>query len=182
MKCACGKTISENKVACRGCIETASAKAAAGPSPTGCLEVLNVAAGDLKITFDKANPIETIRAKRIITDMLRRGYALVVEVERDGKVAYERAQSFDEKTGEYIVADFDSLRAAKVDSAEPAPPTEPLTVTLKGRTQDPNDPEKCSCGAKWRHQGTCKGSKRQTYSRLPMETTKATGIGRSAGG
>jgi hypothetical protein len=198
MQCACGKTISGNKVACRDCMDKETAKVASAPAPTGCLEILNVQAGDMKITFDTGNIAETIRAKRIITDMLRRGYALVVEVERDGKRAYERAQGFDEKTGEYIIADFAPVepvddrrmgpqaetpdqrheRTAAVDNL-----VESATEALagKGRTQDPNDATKCSCGAKWKHQGTCKGVKR-SYRRLPMETTKATGIGRSAGG
>ena len=40
----------------------------------GTLEILNVGAGDVVITFDKTNPAEQIRAKRIIKDMLKRGY------------------------------------------------------------------------------------------------------------
>lgn len=77
------------------------------PERTGILEILNVQAGDIKITFDEDDVVETIRAKRIIADMLRRGYALVVEVERDGKKAFERVQGFDAEKGEYIIADFD---------------------------------------------------------------------------
>lgn len=72
-------------------------------SKTGSLSCLNVAGGDVKITFDTGNIGETIRAKRIITDMLRRGYALLVEV--DG--AYQRAIESDEKRGEYVIADYD---------------------------------------------------------------------------
>ncbi len=64
----------------------------------GSVGILNVGAGDIVLTFDKNNPAEAIRAGRIVTDMLRRGYALLVEVERDGEKCFERALDFDEKT------------------------------------------------------------------------------------
>ncbi len=70
----------------------------------GTLEILNVGAGDVVITFDKTNPAEQIRAKRIIKDMLKRGYALLVKME-DG--THQITKSFDENAGEYIIADFD---------------------------------------------------------------------------
>ena len=146
-QCACGKPISANKESCRECLD----------APHGELSILNVGDGDTKITFDKRNVGETIRAKRIITDMLRRGYALVVEVERKGEKAYERVQAFDEKTDSYIIADFDSVEAAKVDALPAAG---------------------CKCGRPLHHRGACKGKRRS----LPIATTKATGIGRSAGG
>lgn len=69
----------------------------------GTLEILNVGRGDVKISFDSTNAAEAIRAKRIIKDMLRRGYALLVEV--DGK--FSRVKEFDETAGEYVIADFD---------------------------------------------------------------------------
>ena len=75
----------------------------------GELSILNVGAGDVKISFDTANVAETIRASRIVRDMLRRGYALLVEVERDGEKKFERALDFNENTGCYIVADFDPI-------------------------------------------------------------------------
>jgi hypothetical protein len=86
----------------------------------GELSVLNVAGGDIKITFDKNNVGESIRAKRMILDMQKRGYALLVEVERNGERAYERALGFDEKTGEYIIADFDPHIAETEDAFEEA--------------------------------------------------------------
>jgi hypothetical protein len=164
MKCACGKTISGNKVACRSCLDAQVKKALTAPEPTGVLEILNVAAGDVKLTFDKGNPIETIRAKRIVVDMLRRGYALVVEVERGGKRAYERVQEFDEKNGEYIIADFDPVIAQEADKADGELPPLPL------RQHDISAPAPQPV------------AKKGGRTRLPMETTKATGIGRSAGG
>jgi hypothetical protein len=75
----------------------------------GTLAILNVAGGDVKVSFDKSNPAEIIRAKRIVRDMLHRGYALLVEVERDGEKRFERALDFNEETAEYLIADFDPI-------------------------------------------------------------------------
>jgi hypothetical protein len=68
---------------------------------SGELSVLNCTAGDIRIKFDKENPVDTERAKRMIQDMLRRGYILVVEAK--GKTVI--AKEFDAKHGEYIVAE-----------------------------------------------------------------------------
>lgn len=78
----------------------------------GTVGVLNVGAGDITLSFDKNNPADCIRAGRIVKDLIRRGYALLVEV-TPGK--YQRAKDFDENTSEYIVADFDPM-AADADS------------------------------------------------------------------
>lgn len=188
MKCACGKTISENKPACRDCVERVAASHADAPAFEGVLEILNVQGGDVKITFDKENIQETIRARRIVTDMLRRGYAIVVEVERGGERKYERIQDFDEKTGEYIIADFDSLGAARVDAEQEIPDAVVNELSrpdalprLAGAAEDN---KLCKCGRPLKHRGSCKGvsHKEARARRLPMERTKATGIGRSAGG
>ena len=77
----------------------------------GEIAVLNVGTGDTKLTFDKNNPAETIRASRIVEDMLRRGYALLIEVKKGKEVEYRRVKRFDPKTNEYIIADFDSAKA-----------------------------------------------------------------------
>jgi len=176
--CGCGRTISGNKTKCRACADR----------PSGVLEILNVGAGDVKITFEKENVSESIRAKRVIQDMLRRGFALVVEVERDGKTAYERVQEFDAARGEYIIADFDSLEAAKVDAEQEIPDevvnelSRPDALPhLAGATEEN---KLCACGRPARHRGICKGTthRQSRERRLSMETTKATGIGRSAGG
>ena len=70
--------------------------------------ILNVGAGDTKLTFDPTNPAEMIRSARIVRDMLRRGYALLVEVD-DGKggKGYRRVHDFEESTCSYIIADFE---------------------------------------------------------------------------
>lgn len=73
---------------------------------TGQLGILNVGDGDTKLSFDKNNPAERERAKRIVQDMLRRGYAILVEVGKadDGEPIYRRAKDFDPETCEYIIA------------------------------------------------------------------------------
>ena len=187
-KCGCGKTISANTVQCRACHD-AKPQALSG---AGVLEILNCQAGDVKITFEKGDIAETIRARRIVSDMLRRGYALVVEIERDGEKKYERIQQFDEARGEYIVADFDPLAAREVDVEEAAD-------AIRGQTREqaerekireakerqampapdtPTDPALCHCGRPKGH----RGPHLKKSTRLPMETTRATAIGRSAGG
>jgi hypothetical protein len=80
----------------------------------GTLSCLNVAGGDISVTFDASNAPEAIRAKRMIREMLSRGYALLVRME-DG--TYQRAIDFDETKSEYIIADLDPT-AQVVDAAQ----------------------------------------------------------------
>lgn len=85
------------------------------------LSILNVGTGDTKLSFDPKNPAERIRAARIVTDMLRRGYALLVDTgEKDakGEIIYTRVKEFDEAKCEYIIADFDPLQAVEADTKE----------------------------------------------------------------
>lgn len=84
----------------------------------GEVGVLNVGVGDTKLSFDPKNPAERIRAARIVRDMLRRGYALLVEVERDGQKVFTRALDFDESVCEYVIADFDPTAAAPAGASE----------------------------------------------------------------
>lgn len=135
----------------------------------GTLNILNVGAGDTKITFDKNNPAEAIRAGRIIRDMLRRGYALLIEVERDGQKAFERAIDFNEATSEYIIADFDPSASAGHD---PKPKVRPEAKSGASET------EAAAPAASTRVTG-----KRGTYRRrVPAAGTTAVAAGRSAGG
>jgi len=84
---------------------------------SGMVEILNVGEGDVKLSFDPENPAERIRAARIVKDMLRRGYALLVETKpRSNK--YARCTEFLEDTCEYVIADLDPEVAAKADEKE----------------------------------------------------------------
>ena len=70
----------------------------------GELGILNVGAGDTKLSFDPAKPAERKRAAKVVTDMLERGYAILIQVgERDGKPLYQRAEAFDPETCEYLI-------------------------------------------------------------------------------
>jgi hypothetical protein len=96
----------------------------------GSVGILNIGCGDTKLVFDKDNPADCIRAARIVSDMIRRGYALLVEVDRDGVKKYQRVKKFDEARCEYIIADFDPVVAQKVDADEH--PVEPPAETGPG--------------------------------------------------
>lgn len=80
--------------------------------------ILNVGCGDTKLVFDKDNPADCIRAARVVKDMLRRGYALMVEVDEGGRKLYRRVLEFREDKYEYIIADFDPLVAQGEDARE----------------------------------------------------------------
>lgn len=167
----CGRNISANKKSCDACKER----------PKGELSILNVGAGDIVIKFSTASVSEVIRAKRIVSDMLRRGYALVVEVERNGEKAWERIKEFDEKRGEYIVADFDPLTAHDHDMEEAA--------NKLNQERDLSDGQDLSRGypdaiepSNEEEKPEARKRGRPATKRLPMTETKATAVGRSAGG
>lgn len=120
----------------------------------GNLSVLSVGAGDVEVKFDKDNPQETVRAKRIIEDMLRRGYALFVEV--DGKL--KPVKRFDAEKECYIIADG-PLYAG--DSAEPPGVTQASQAEAKERTR---------------------GRAAKKEREIPMKKTRATGVAPTAGG
>lgn len=71
----------------------------------GTIGILNVGAGDTKLTFDPKNPAEVARSAKIVTDMIRRGFVLLIQIgENDKGPIYQRAHGFDETTAEYIIA------------------------------------------------------------------------------
>lgn len=88
------------------------------PTQAGQVGILNTGEGDTKLSFDPSKPAERIRAARIVKDMIRRGYALLVEREVDGVKGFVRATDFDETACEYIIADFDPITAAEADARE----------------------------------------------------------------
>lgn len=138
----------------------------------GTVGILNVGAGDIKISFDKSNPVERVRAARIVRDMLKRGYALLVlsGQDKDGKSVYTRATAFDEERCEYIVTDFDPVTAAEQDEQEqrglddgPADSiTEPKAAQADGATPAPR--------------------RRGRPRRVPADSTHAVAVARTAGG
>ena len=83
----------------------------------GTVGLLNVGEGDIRLSFDPNDPAERIRAARIVKDLIRRGYALLVETEL-GSGTYRRATAFDEERCEYLIADFDPEVAHAEDAKE----------------------------------------------------------------
>lgn len=67
----------------------------------GEVAVLNVGAGDIKVTFNHLDEAEAQKAIRMLNDMQQRGYAILVET-AEGE--YARATSIDASRGRYIVS------------------------------------------------------------------------------
>lgn len=119
----------------------------------GDLAILNVAAGDTKLSFDPSNPGEVERASAIVKDMLRRGFAILIEVGRDDNgPLYRRALDFDPATAEYIIA-------GSPETMETANVKEPASAPTRGRK-----------------------AKSPPRQRVPAAATSAVAVGRTAGG
>ena len=128
----------------------------------GLLSVLNVGAGDIEIRFDRASDADVAKAKRIISDMLVRGYTLLV---KDGDTL-AKATGFDPEKELYFVRDAEGTTDA------PAPPGMESTEATDAASNIPGEvtPPK--------RRGRPKGSRKG----IPMRTAQATGIGPTAGG
>ena len=99
------------------------------------LAILNVGEGDTKLSFDSKDLAEQIRAERIVKDMLRRGYMLLVETD-DGKLV--RATDFDPETSEYVIADLDpdyDPETENREETEETTPTKKAKRKKKGKTK-----------------------------------------------
>jgi hypothetical protein len=126
----------------------------------GTVGILNVGAGDTKLTFDPTKPDEVKRSAQIVKDMIRRGFVLLIEVGQDkGEPIYKRAHDFDESTAEYIVAGVaEPTTEEQVDEQEQAgaPPTARKAAPRR--------------------------AKRRTRERIPATGTRALAVARTAGG
>jgi hypothetical protein len=128
--------------------------------------ILNVGCGDTKLSFDPKNPADCIRAARIVKDMLRRGFALIVEVEENGVKVNRRVHDFDETKCEYIIADFDPLVAADVDN--------------QGRQDEETNSTEAAPASD--EVAAAKGSSRKQKRRIPARGAKAVAVPHIAGG
>lgn len=125
----------------------------------GELAILNVSAGDTKLTFDPKAKAETKRACTVVTDMLRRGYCVLVEAGRDDKgPLYRRVQKFDPKTAEYIIAG-DPLEET-TGNAQAKPTGAPSRASKRGQGR----------------QGSV------TLKRVPASTARAVAVAPTSGG
>lgn len=132
----------------------------------GSLSVLNVGAGDIKVTFNHLDSAEAKKAIAMLLDMQVRGYAILVETE-DG---YTRAKSIDATRGRYII---------QIAEGTPLPAdAEPVTCA-------------CGCGRKvtpgktWVRGHSSKVTKNARLTReisVPVTGRRAYGVARSAGG
>ena len=92
----------------------------------GMLEILSVGKGDIKLTIDGSDPGEVNDARRIIEEMLTRGYGLFVETDQGLK----RVKRFNSKRMTYIVAELPPGESL------PTEPAKPGTRPRKRRTVD----------------------------------------------
>lgn len=130
------------------------------PTRFGTVGVLNVGAGDVKLSFDTTKPAEREHAAKVVTDMLARGYAILIQVgEEAGEPLYRRAKGFDPQTCAYLIV------GAPEDMAEPS-------AIVSAPASDPPAP---------RRRGRPTGSRNRTQ-RVPAESTRAVAVHRSAGG
>ncbi len=77
--------------------------------PEGTIAVLNVAEGDLKVSFDPANADEAKKAKTMVVEMIKNGYAVMV---KDGN-EYVRVKKFDPDKGVYVIGDKDKKKKGR---------------------------------------------------------------------
>lgn len=138
----------------------------------GTVGILNVGDGDTKLSFDPKNPVERIRAARVVRDMLRRGYALLVEVERDGVKQFERATDFREDTCEYVIADFDPT----VEPEAPRIELKDQAHASKHRETETNSAAGAAAQAAPRKRG------RPAKRAIPADSTRAISVAPIAGG
>jgi len=121
----------------------------------GEVGILNVGAGDTKLSFDPSKPGEVKKSAKIVKDMIRRGFVLLIEVGKDdkGEPLYRRAKDFDENTAEYIIAGMAS-DTEQEDDEEPASPP----------------------------RGRSKGKAKPKPVRVPAARTSAVAVARTSGG
>jgi hypothetical protein len=139
------------------------------PTKDGQVALLNVGDGDTTLSFDPKNPAERLRAARIVADMLKRGYALMVR-RPDGKGGehWVRVKEFDETQCEYLVADFDSAVAAAHDQQE---------------ENHANKPQEAGAPAAPRGQAQAPATKRgRGVQRVPAASARTVAIAPVAGG
>lgn len=117
------------------------------------LSILNCQAGDIKVSFDKDNPLEAARAERVVQDMLKRGYIIFVYDEEE---KLHRVTDFDSNTNEYIIAD----RGYDEASTEATPEVEEQVTPAKSKSRKIKAPAK----------------------RVPADKSRAVGVARTAGG
>lgn len=100
------------------------------------LDVLNCGLGHLSINFDKEKPEEVDRAKKVIQDMLGRGYTIVIETynQDTNKVETHKVDRFDPKNDHYIITEPDEREPTKRQGRPKGVPLNKARGTGIGRT------------------------------------------------
>jgi hypothetical protein len=154
------------------------------------IDVLSTGSGHIEVRFKEGDPMEVERASRMITDMLRRGYALFVH---EGETVV-KVQSFDPAKNVYIVADGPLVMTPDPQVLEKFPGQVPETfpgpaesASLPGKLTDlesagegANPPEQAQ-EPHPKGKGNGRRGKRKTRE-IPMTQARATAVGRTAGG
>lgn len=82
----------------------------------GMLEVLSIGHGDMKVTLDTSKPREVEAARKLIEEMLRKGYSIFVETD-GGPI---KVREFNPTTMAYVIVDDGEV----VDEPDPEPERE----------------------------------------------------------
>lgn len=122
---------------------------------SGVLDVLQIGRGHLRMTIEEGNGVDVDRAKRVIEDMMRRGYAIFVE-DPDGST--HRVLEFDPERFVYVIDDT----MAAVPATGPMIGAAPDEVAAAPVPRPPRA--------------------RRATKAVGVGTAKATAVGRSAGG
>lgn len=113
----------------------------------GVLDVLSTGHGHMKVTITPGDTAEIEKARRMIEDMLQRGFSIFVETD-DGET--RRVKKFDSKRMIYYIDPPDTIEAPEPAAAAAPPPA--------------------------------KRAKAPKYAERPVASSRATAVGRSAGG
>jgi hypothetical protein len=81
----------------------------------GMLEVLSVGKGDLKLTFGGDDPEEIAKARKVIQEMLRKGYGIFVETDK----GLTRVKRFSPKRMTYVIVEVADGEPADVPGQAP---------------------------------------------------------------
>jgi hypothetical protein len=133
-----------------------------------CMDVLSVGKGDLKLTWDRDKPEDLEKARITIEKMLRSGYSIFVETD-DGP---SRVTEFNPKRMTYTIVEV-------ADGTElPSGPAQPPALAAGAPVVKPDEvipPGK-------RKPGRPKGSRNTKKREVAVAGSRATAVGRTAGG
>lgn len=94
----------------------------------GVLEVLSIGKGDLKLTIGGDNPEDTEKARKLIEEMLKKGYAIFVETDKGPT----RVKKFNARRMTYIISEVPDEPALEPAKAKPARKVKETHVPVAG--------------------------------------------------